>query len=413
MKKFLGLALMGLLSAGGSAFAVVGTIDVVPAATLLLPYFEVDVARENGADTLFSVNNATPNPVLAHVTIWTDQAVPAMNFDVYLTGYDVQTLSLRDLFVNGNVPVTAAAGQDPQDTISPRGLVSQDYPLPGCESLPYSNPQVSALMRAHLRAWLQGRRSPTTDDCAGARQQDSDILRGYVTIDTVKTCNMFYPSDWLSYRPFLTFDNVLWGDVFYVNPAQNFAQGDSLVHIEACPLCFEAGDHTFYGRYNAATASDAREALPTIMATRFVNGGEFDGGTNLIVWREANSAANSYFCSLQGPQPWYPLEVTQAGVFDEEEQPVVAETCPSFPTNCNRITAFQNAAQRADISQLSPFDFGWIYLNLQNYNLIYSDPYTQMWLTTTMDAVSRFSVGFDAIQIDNANAPVVEPLPLP
>jgi len=402
-----------LLGVGDAAFAVIGTIDAVPAATLLLPYFEVDVARTDGADTLFSVNNATAFPVLAHVTIWTDQAVPAMNFDVYLTGYDVQTLSLRDLFVNGNVPVTASAGQDPADTISPQGIVSQDYTVPGCESLPYPSPQISAQMRAHLRAWLQGQRSPSSDDCAGSRQDGSDVLRGYVTIDTVKTCNIFYPSDWISYRAFLTYENVLWGDVFYVNPAQNFAQGDSLVHIEACQSCFQPGDHTFYGRYNAATASDAREALPTTMATRFVNGGEFDGGTNLLVWREANYAASGYICSLQGPQPWYPLLVTQVGIFDEEEQPVVAETCPSFPTNCNEIRAFQNAAQRVDVSQLSPFDFGWVYLNLQHYNLIYSDPYTQMWLTTTMDAVSRFSVGFDAVQIDNANSPVVQELTLP
>jgi len=33
--------------------------------------------------------------VLAHVAIWSDLAVPVFNFNVYLTGYDVQTINLR------------------------------------------------------------------------------------------------------------------------------------------------------------------------------------------------------------------------------------------------------------------------------------------------------------------------------
>ena len=46
MKKIaLCLALVSLLALGGSAFAEIGTIDDVPAATLLLPYFEVDLGN--------------------------------------------------------------------------------------------------------------------------------------------------------------------------------------------------------------------------------------------------------------------------------------------------------------------------------------------------------------------------------
>src|SRR5215203_2248167 len=114
MKKLcLCLALLSLLGMGGQAFAVIGTIDDVPAATLLLPYFEVDLANQNGVNTLFSINNASATAVLAHVTVWSDQSVPVLDFDVYLTGYDVQTLSLREVLQNGNLPTTASAGQDP------------------------------------------------------------------------------------------------------------------------------------------------------------------------------------------------------------------------------------------------------------------------------------------------------------
>ena len=85
------------------------TVDPVPAATLLLPYFEVDLADPNGLTTLFSVNNATPQALVAHAVVWSDWAVPVFGFDVYLTGYDVQTLNLRDLLVDGALPRTADA----------------------------------------------------------------------------------------------------------------------------------------------------------------------------------------------------------------------------------------------------------------------------------------------------------------
>jgi hypothetical protein len=111
MKKIcLCLALASLVGLGGQAFAVINTIDDVPAATLLLPYFEVDIVDPNGVNTLFSINNASATAVLAHVTVWSDQSVPVLDFDVYLTGYDVQMINLRDIFVNGNLPRTASVG---------------------------------------------------------------------------------------------------------------------------------------------------------------------------------------------------------------------------------------------------------------------------------------------------------------
>ncbi|MES1242294.1 MAG: hypothetical protein ABUT39_11800 [Acidobacteriota bacterium] len=413
-KVCLCLAILGLLATGGQAFAVIGTIDAVPAATLLVPYFEVDIANANGINTLFSINNASAAAVLAHVTVWTDQSVAALDFDVYLTGYDVQTISLRDIFVNGNVPITASAGQDPKDTISPQGPVSQDINFASCTSLPYPSLFVSAPFRAHLQAWFQGNPSPATGNCAGSKQKDN-ILRGYITVDTVNACNLFFPAEWAFYDPFVTDQNVLWGDVFYVNPAHNFAQGDTLVHIESCPTCFVPGDHTFYGRYNGFTTADAREPLPTTMAARFVNGGTFNGGTDYLVWREANATSSGYSCTLNGPPSWYPLESTQIVCFDEEEQPVTSEECPSGDPTCTQVVVIPNEANRVDVETdlLCPFDFGWTYLNLQHPDTAYADPYAQMWLTATMDAEGRFSVGFSGIQLDNANAPITTIIPVP
>src|SRR5262245_53247883 len=112
MKKTIScLAVLGLAAFGGSAIAEIGTIDDVPASTLLVPYFEVDLDHADGVNTLFSVNNASATAAVAHVTLWTDKSIPTLDFDIYLTGYDVQSINIREIF-NGNLPRTADAGAD-------------------------------------------------------------------------------------------------------------------------------------------------------------------------------------------------------------------------------------------------------------------------------------------------------------
>src|SRR5580692_1552579 len=108
------------------------TVSDTAGATLLLPYFEVDLTNPTGMDTIFSINDMGVtayngvNPfvtgstaVLGHVIIWTDLGVPVFTFNVYLTGYDIQLVDLRSV-LNGTLPATASAGQDPMDTISPK-----------------------------------------------------------------------------------------------------------------------------------------------------------------------------------------------------------------------------------------------------------------------------------------------------
>ena len=101
------VAISGLLVIGNQAFAEYGALDAVPAATLLLPYFEVGL-ENSGSDlvTLFSINNASAAPQLAHITLWTQASRPTLTFDVYLTGYDVITSNLGSLFAMGRLPPT-------------------------------------------------------------------------------------------------------------------------------------------------------------------------------------------------------------------------------------------------------------------------------------------------------------------
>ncbi|HEV8577740.1 MAG TPA: hypothetical protein VGX68_01560, partial [Thermoanaerobaculia bacterium] len=243
------LALLGLLALGGQAHAVICTIDDVPAATLLLPYFEVDLSNANGVTTLFSINNASATAILAHVVVWADLSVPVLDFNIYLTGYDVQTINLRDILVSGILPRTASAGQDPGDTISPKGDFSQDINFASCTGqLP--PPNLPASFVQHLQLSLTGQSSPILGNRCAGRALGDNIARGYVTVDTVNNCTLRFPGDAGYFAPGgsgdVTNQNVLWGDYFYVNPGQNFAQGETLVHIEAAP---GTGTSALYGTY--------------------------------------------------------------------------------------------------------------------------------------------------------------------
>jgi len=120
------LLLLAIFGWQAESEAVIGTVDAVPAATLLLPYFEVELDNPNGQTTLFSINNSTATAVLAHVVLWTD-LVSRFCLRCLPDGYDVQTVNLRDIF-NGTVPRTASDGQDLYDTANPLdGLAIREY----------------------------------------------------------------------------------------------------------------------------------------------------------------------------------------------------------------------------------------------------------------------------------------------
>ncbi len=412
------LLLAGLL-ASTPARAVICTVDEVPAATLLLPYFEVDLGNQWGNGTLFSINNASASAVLAHVVVWSDLSVPVLDFNIYLTGYDVQTINLWDV-LHGTLPRTASDGQDPTDTISPQGQFSQDINFASCTGL-LPAPQLPASFVEHLRLSLTGQSSPVLGNRCAGRAFGDNIARGYITVDTVNNCTLRFPGDPGYFGSGGTGDatnqNVLWGDYFYVNDLQNFADGNPLVHIEASatnPQTSVAGQYTFYGRYVNWTAADNREPLATNFAVRYVTGGTFSGGSDLLVWRDSKVNQSPFTCPVApGVRPsWYPLGQESIVIFDEQEQPQVAQSFPVSPQPPQTgLIPFPAEAQRTTVGGADlpvPFAFGWLYLNLNTAvaaagNNPPEDPAAaQAWVTVEMKAQGRFSVGFDAIQLDSA-----------
>ena len=426
-RSILVVTFLSLLALGGPSEAELCTIDAVPAATLLLPYFEVDLdARPGkGLNTLFSINNASAAPTIAHISIWTDWSQPVLDFDVFLTGYDVQSVSLYRVFVAGILPVTAdeqsdqgvdAPGfdrandptskcTDAPDSCSPHGVNPEwdgsfdgsGIPVAGVadciDIFPFFvNPLLNAARLAEVGDKLTG--TPINDACFGATHtlDETRIARGYITIDNANACSLIFPNDPGYFSDGVNAGvasnvNQLWGDWFIVDPFNDFAQGDNLVSIEADDQFF-GGDtgYSFYRRYTDAInpSEDNREPLGTTWATRYLNGGGFDV-TSLTVWRDATIVdidASGHVCGAPGDgdtgPAWHPMNETQVVAFDECENweeicgpffgPPGPPISPPDDPEFGDPVCFPLETQKVEVGvdPLGPFtsSFGWLYLNL-------------------------------------------------
>ena len=116
-------ALAAALAASAPASGELCALDDAPAATLLLPWFEVAYGDPGAVTTAFSIVNTVAEAKLTRVTLWSDLGVPVLWFNVYLTGWDVQTINLRDVLA-GTLPSTGAH--------SPVGDLSEGATFPGC-----------------------------------------------------------------------------------------------------------------------------------------------------------------------------------------------------------------------------------------------------------------------------------------
>jgi hypothetical protein len=133
-------------------------------------------------------------------------------------------------------------------------------------------------------------------------------------------------------------------------------------------------------------------------ATRYLQAGPFTGGTDFVVWRASNSARSTFNCNAFPP---FALRNNEIVVFDEDENPVTPEDLPSGPFGTPEEFPFPWETQRVAVGPgfSTPFDFGWTYLNLNIGTNFY-----QSWVSAIMSADGQFSVGFDAIGLNNMNA---------
>ena len=380
-----------LLLATTSAFAASPSINnddscdikVGPAATLLLPYFEVDVNGTSGRTTLFTVTNVTRYPQIAHVTLWTDRAYPVLMFNLFLTGYDVQAINLADVLLRNTVATTS--GTTAPGSLSAGSNANLRLPS-GCDHTPGILPaEVMTGVRNALTSGSVTGSPSTTDPCGGVGSPHLNAI-GYATVDVVALCTTRSPTDPLYFTNDLLFDNVLIGDYQQlgaqpagVSTGSYDATGNTMVHIRAMPEGGAPGTnvatglpYTFYDRYTPASTRtiDRRQPLPSVFAARYIQGGSSALLTNITIWREGVTDGTAG-CSVSSNRN---LPIAELVRFDEHENSFAYGDGPQCSpiTDCLEPKPTLTAASTTNTTfpafpPLATQDAGgWLYLNLNN-----------------------------------------------
>ena len=293
MKRFLTMALVGVMALGlaSTAYANICAYDTVPASTLLFPFVIYDYENEeNGETTLFAITNVSSEAQIVHITVWTDFSVAILDFNLVLTGYDVQTMNVRDILRDGILP---HEGNGANIWESENWGPGNSAPVPFDDG-PYST--FNELWDGDLDSYFNNNgldaagstdvldcdpddweSSPNHYEAAGnipsgtlglfetylKRSQDADkwyedcagdeidfdndpwfLTRAdgpvwlYITADVVGACNKDLPDGDDHYYnqalgEGLIASNTLIGDMIYLNPGQNFSEAQNAVHIEA------------------------------------------------------------------------------------------------------------------------------------------------------------------------------------
>ena len=305
-----------------------------------------------------------------------------LTFNLYLTGYDVQSINLADVLLRSTVaPPNGTSASTTPGSLSSATSANLRTPL-DCANNPGSlPPNLIAAVRNALRFGTFA--PPGATSCSNAVGGVHFNAIGYATIDVVANCTDRMPNDPLYYTTDLLFDNVLIGDYqnIGVHPdgeaGSSFdAGGNPMVHIRAVPEGGSAGSnvptalpYTFYDRYTPATARtlDRRQPLPSTFAARIIQEGPAKFATRLTIWREG---IRNGTCPVTGGQNVF-LLISETVRFDEHENASVYSCCHGGPLNTSPPSLPATASTSSSDYFLFPvalgFDVGgWMYLNLNN-----------------------------------------------
>ena len=266
------MAVVALFALATSASAITCTTDQRPAATLLIPYFQAafnaDGTILTGAgalDTLVTIGNASSAPMLAHVGVWNDKSELVLDFNIALTGFDIQSWSMAAV-LRGFIPVTPVnQSHVPEVKDNNQVLTTGDvcqrnpnaivYPSPGgylrvrpnqgttaspnldnffatvsYAAGPFGNAQLFQIIDS-----LDFTRD-TAINCLGGVVDNiiTNPIHGYVTIDMANYCTLANPNDptyWTTDAA--GFENNLWGDYIFTTGTGLGTMGFPAVAIEA------------------------------------------------------------------------------------------------------------------------------------------------------------------------------------
>jgi hypothetical protein len=168
--------------------------------------------------------------------------------------------------------------------------------------------------------------------------------------------------------------------VVYIDVNNAAAQGAEAIALWADATQFSGtGIYTFYGRLSGWDGRDDRVPLPRMWDQRFLNGGSFSGGADLIVWRDPEALPSYPACG--GSPGWYPLTTSVHNALDE-----AGDNGFNFGSH-----HFRASTQRVSVGSLGiPHSFGWIQLSAGT---------TQMWVQPTLAATGLFSASWNGTAV--------------
>jgi hypothetical protein len=392
-------------------------IALLPAATLLLPYFEVDFTNGANQSTLFTVTNVAAVSRVARVTLWTDFSYPVLTFNVYLTGYDTQSISLFDVLAYGIIGSASGTGTS---TSHVGGFSDPNTQLDetSCAELPGRiEPSFVARMQEAFTLGTAG-----TCDRVG---HEHEYAVGYATIDVVGNCSDANPTDPEYFTNDIRFDNVLIGDYQQVSGRLQYAQVSPMVHIRAIP---EGGTptsrladpetfgnrfaNTFYSRFQPVSMNaDARQPLPSRFAVRWTQGGAGELETLLKIWRQSATGRNTG-CAVIETNGFLPIADSVTFDADENAEAMTIPQCDPVP--CSYPYSVLPSTTRVSVASEEVFPqgpirdsaSGWVYLNLDDANPV--NGAQQSWVVISMHA-GGLSGDMDGTALGNGCSPAIGP----
>jgi hypothetical protein len=439
------LALAAVFAFANSASAVTCTSDQHPAATLLVPYFQVSYDDAGGLittgvgarDTIVTIANASSAPMVAHVSVYDRNSSFLLDFNIALTGFDVQAMRMSDVLA-GNLPsagdtVGGGVCQHEGGGVYPDGFLRVIPPSPatGLDNSraisDYPNPAFGPAFSGSLIQSLR-------NNCEGG----TDVLAvGYLTIDMANYCNLSNPSDpayWQNNAAGM--ENNLFGEVIFTSGFGLPTYGMSTVNLEADSAFGLAAQstatpvRTFYARYwnqgdnsgitgtttggptcaNCGSGDpntdlnvsspwnigygDMREPLGLRWGARWFDLVDTGSGLSILtsnfqVWRGPYNGAS---CDSNGP-------TVLLTFFDEDENTITQGGCISpcstvvdnFPleTQQTNIVAFGHPTAAA----------GWVSMNF--VNLVDGSLFDQAWVDYTFEGnIALESILVPGTQLD-------------
>jgi hypothetical protein len=290
------MAIVALLAVASGAGAITCTIDQRPAATLLIPYFQATftdlgapiTTGPTALDTLVTIGNASAAPMIAHVGVWNERTELVLDFNIALTGFDIQSFSVAQV-LRGFLPVTPinqnhVAEVKDSNQVTINGDVCQKNPAapvyPAAGGYLRARPQFPANAsfdnNSATVSYPPGPFPPaflfqvldsldvTKDSftCGGVDGAITNPIHGYITIDHANYCTLSNPNDPAYFvQDAIGMENNLFGDYIYTSGAGIGTNGFPAVAIEADPSLSDVtalssvnttsvpGRRTFYRRY--------------------------------------------------------------------------------------------------------------------------------------------------------------------